>query len=73
MRKVFLCPVSGDADYLMQQYGIYVQPINCPTAPKGTERLRFTPGPLQRVDDIEHLFPALEDLWKHRAISNAAA
>jgi 5-aminolevulinate synthase len=61
------------ADYLMQRYGIYVQPINYPTVPKGTERLRFTPSPLHSVDDIEHLVFALKDLWKQCAISHAVA
>ncbi|WP_299615794.1 5-aminolevulinate synthase [uncultured Tateyamaria sp.] len=61
------------SDYLMQQYGIYVQPINYPTVPKGTERLRFTPGPLHSTDDIEHLVMALKDLWKQCAIAHAVA
>ena len=61
------------SDYLMQRYGIYVQPINYPTVPKGTERLRFTPGPLHSIDDIEHLVHALKDLWKQCAISHAVA
>ena len=61
------------SDYLMQQYGIYVQPINYPTVPKGTERLRFTPGPLHTIEDIEHLVLALKDLWKQCAIAHAVA
>ncbi|MEM8577001.1 MAG: 5-aminolevulinate synthase [Pseudomonadota bacterium] len=61
------------SDYLMQRFGIYVQPINYPTVPKGTERLRFTPSPLHSVDDIEHLVMALKDLWKQCAISHAVA
>ncbi|MEX0311600.1 MAG: 5-aminolevulinate synthase [Tateyamaria sp.] len=61
------------SDYLMQQYGIYVQPINYPTVPKGTERLRFTPSPLHSTDDIEHLVMALKDLWKQCAIAHAVA
>ncbi len=61
------------SDYLMQRYGIYVQPINYPTVPKGTERLRFTPSPLHSIEDIEHLVFALKDLWKQCAISHAVA
>jgi len=61
------------ADILMQDYGIYVQPINYPTVPKGTERLRFTPGPLHTDADIEHLVQALSTLWRRCAISHAVA
>ncbi|MDU8910966.1 5-aminolevulinate synthase [Aestuariicoccus sp. MJ-SS9] len=61
------------ADILMQDYGIYVQPINYPTVPKGTERLRFTPGPLHSDGDIEHLVLALSTLWKQCAIAHAVA
>jgi 5-aminolevulinate synthase len=61
------------SDYLMQEWGIYVQPINYPTVPKGTERLRFTPSPMHDADDIEHLVLALKTLWKQCAISHAVA
>jgi 5-aminolevulinate synthase len=61
------------ADILMQDYGIYVQPINYPTVPKGTERLRFTPSPLHTDADIDHLIHALTTLWKQCAISHAVA
>jgi len=61
------------ADILMQDYGIYVQPINYPTVPKGTERLRFTPGPLHSDADIEHLVQALATLWKQCAIAHEVA
>ena len=61
------------ADILMQDYGVYVQPINYPTVPKGTERLRFTPSPLHTDKDIEHLVNALTFLWKKCAIAHAAA
>ena len=61
------------ADYLMDEWGIYVQPINYPTVPKGTERLRFTPSPLHSDKDIAYLVDALTHLWKQCAISHAVA
>ena len=61
------------ADILMQDWGIYVQPINYPTVPKGTERLRFTPSPLHTDAEIEHLVEALTVLWKQCAIAHAVA
>ncbi|MEM6589908.1 MAG: 5-aminolevulinate synthase [Pseudomonadota bacterium] len=61
------------SDILMRDYGIYVQPINYPTVPKGTERLRFTPGPLHSDADIERLVGALEVLWKQCALAHAVA
>ncbi len=59
------------ADYLMDVWGIYVQPINYPTVPKGTERLRFTPSPLHTDADIDYLISALTFLWKQCAISQS--
>ena len=61
------------ADMLMDDWGIYVQPINYPTVPKGTERLRFTPGPLHSDTDIEYLVEALSELWSHCAIARQVA
>ena len=61
------------SDYLMDEFGIYVQPINYPTVPKGTERLRFTPGPRHTDADIEHLVMALKVLWKQCALARATA
>ena len=61
------------ADYLMEEWGIYVQPINYPTVPKGTERLRFTPSPLHSDADIDHLVSALSHLWKQCALAHAVA
>ncbi|QFU09055.1 5-aminolevulinate synthase [Rhodobacteraceae bacterium THAF1] len=51
------------ADLLLDRYGIYIQPINYPTVPKGTERLRITPSPVHSEQDMDRLVAALEELW----------
>ncbi|WP_394691821.1 5-aminolevulinate synthase [Hoeflea sp.] len=61
------------SDILLDNYGIYVQPINYPTVPVGTERLRFTPTPMHSEDDIRHLVDSLCDLWSQCALSRAVA
>ncbi|WP_422373151.1 5-aminolevulinate synthase [Hoeflea sp.] len=61
------------SDILLDTYGVYVQPINYPTVPVGTERLRFTPTPMHSDDDIRHLVRSLCDLWSQCALSRAVA
>ncbi|MFN3614409.1 MAG: 5-aminolevulinate synthase [Rubrimonas sp.] len=61
------------SDILLENYGIYIQPINYPTVPKGTERLRITPSPLHTDEDIDRLTRALNDLWSQCALSRQVA
>jgi 5-aminolevulinate synthase len=59
-------------DRLLSDFSIYVQPINYPTVPKGTERLRLTPGPLHGELEISKLVAALDQLWTEMMLSRAA-
>jgi 5-aminolevulinate synthase len=61
------------SDILLDRYGIYVQPINYPTVPKGEERLRFTPSPLHDADEVDRLADALHDLWSQCALARVVA
>ncbi|PHJ22825.1 5-aminolevulinic acid synthase domain-containing protein [Cystoisospora suis] len=69
------CPVACKqaSDLLLHEHKLYIQPINYPTVPRGTERLRITPGPLHSYEDLVNLVESLDKVWNALGLLRATA